>query len=865
MILVGVSGKKYEIEQKPFSSGGEGDIYAILGVDNQVIKVYKKDRVTRELENKINLMVRRPPSSNVLNQVAWPLDSVHDSAGVFCGFVMTKLDITDELSDIYVYPPKSGITYQQKLVLAQNICAVIHEVHRAGYVFGDFNPRNIGINVNTGVVAFLDTDSYHIVLEKNINQAYRCNVCAPGYVAPELLEKCSYHISAHPEDKQSVYAKIPLDTFTLETDNFALAIHMFRLLMNGYTPFNGINENESVSMGSPGVGDVAVKRDSYCFKPGNKPLAAAVPDISVLPNDVASLFTRAFIDGRKDPKKRPNAIEWHKALENYEKSLITCSVNRTHMYKRGMAYCPWCEADSKYSMSMTPKLKQKSFVSPVMPIAASQARNLQSAASQVMTSTQLNTFTSNTPVNNGNVSGTLRTANSSKSVIRNFIMLTVVAVVIFVGVRFIFNSADDHISKIYETNNIEETNNVEQLYSEAESFFENGKYSEAAEIYRNLKESGEYKYSDERINEIYRIGIQLYEDSDFDGAERIFESLGDYENATDYLEYILADKAYNNGDLASAEIKYCNIDDSDAISKGNGIWEDVIRSRRRPVTVNRTDNDGSYIFAITNDGRVSVASDGSKGDGKCDVSEWTNIVQVSASAWHTVGLKEDGTVVAVGRDDGRRCDVSSWKNIVQISAAADYTAALTKDGKVLTSDERWMDTLSTWNSIVEISASNSHIIGLRNDGKVLAVGESGKSYCAVDKWEDIKSVCAVYMLSIGVRTDGTVVTVGNNYGFSFDEEKINNEWNNVIFCEGSNGNHVGLRNDGCLIQDVDNNNDFFFTNIREWDDIVYMSEGLHILIAVKSDGTILSTGTRKRTLEIDTSTLNNIRTVDVIY
>lgn len=79
---------------------------------------------------------------------------------------MTKLDITDELSDIYVYPPKSGITYQQKLVLAQNICAVIHEVHRAGYVFGDFNPRNIGINVNTGVVAFLDTDSYHIVLEK---------------------------------------------------------------------------------------------------------------------------------------------------------------------------------------------------------------------------------------------------------------------------------------------------------------------------------------------------------------------------------------------------------------------------------------------------------------------------------------------------------------------------------------------------------------------------------------------------------------------------------------------------------------------------------------------------------------------------
>ena len=367
MILYGLQGKKYQLEQKPFSSGGEGEIYRIVGSNDRVVKVYLKDRSSSELEAKIKLMVNRPPSSSVLNLVAWPIDAVYDSANTFRGFVMPKLDITAELSEVYVYPPRTGITYRQKLILAQNICVVIHEVHKAGYVFGDFNPRNIGINLNTGAVAFLDTDSYHIVINRNANKAYRCNVCAPGYAAPELLNKCSYHISAHPEDKQQAYAKTPLDTFTKQTDNFALAIHIFKLLMNGFTPFNGISENDSASVASPGVGDVAVKRDNYCFKKGNKPQAVAVPPLKVLPIDVQALFTRAFIEGRDNPEKRPNAMEWHKALLEFENSLIVCDKNLGHMYIKGLKKCPWCEADRLYRESTAPQIQQRRFTNPVTP------------------------------------------------------------------------------------------------------------------------------------------------------------------------------------------------------------------------------------------------------------------------------------------------------------------------------------------------------------------------------------------------------------------------------------------------------------------------------------------------------------------
>ena len=49
--------------------------------------------------------------------------------------------------------------------------------------------------------------------------------------------------------------------------------------------------------------------------------------------------------------------------------------------------------------------------------------------------------------------------------------------------------------------------------------------------------------------------------------------------------------------------------------------------------------------------------------GQCDVSDWTDIVAVSAGTVHTVGLKSDGTVVAVGDNDYDKCDVSGWRDI----------------------------------------------------------------------------------------------------------------------------------------------------------------------------------------------------------
>ena len=52
---------------------------------------------------------------------------------------------------------------------------------------------------------------------------------------------------------------------------------------------------------------------------------------------------------------------------------------------------------------------------------------------------------------------------------------------------------------------------------------------------------------------------------------------------------------------------------------------------------------------------------GKNSDGQCDVKDWKNIVAVSAGDDQTVGLKSDGTVVAVGDYEYGQCDVSDWK------------------------------------------------------------------------------------------------------------------------------------------------------------------------------------------------------------
>ena len=65
-----------------------------------------------------------------------------------------------------------------------------------------------------------------------------------------------------------------------------------------------------------------------------------------------------------------------------------------------------------------------------------------------------------------------------------------------------------------------------------------------------------------------------------------------------------------------------------------------------------------HTVGLKSDGTVVAV--GLNDDGQCAVGDWTDITQVAGGGHHTVGLKSDGTVVAVGLNFDGQCDVGGW-------------------------------------------------------------------------------------------------------------------------------------------------------------------------------------------------------------
>jgi hypothetical protein len=143
-------------------------------------------------------------------------------------------------------------------------------------------------------------------------------------------------------------------------------------------------------------------------------------------------------------------------------------------------------------------------------------------------------------------------------------------------------------------------------------------------------------------------------------------------------------------------------------------------------------------------------------DGQCDVGDWTDIVQVAAGNWHTVGVKSDGTVVAVGANYNGQCDVSGWKDVVQVAGGWDHTVGLKSNGTVVAVGDNGFGQcdVGDWTGVVKVAASERYTVALKSDGTVVAAGWEPE----LAKWN--LGVTTRYTLTISSITGGSVTTPG---------------------------------------------------------------------------------------------------------
>ena len=321
-------GNKYWVKDDSFASGGEGAVYEVHNYYNTVVKLYSPSKRNEHQEKKLKSMLDVKLDAEVAKQFAWPIDIIYDK-GRFVGFVMNKIQgvpLNQIHSEKY-----SDMPLSKRITIAKNLCVAVHNLHQTGNVIGDMNPNNILVSPGTGLVRLIDCDSFHITDSKR--RTYRCEVAMPEYLAPSVSNRL-----AKGESLKTAH----LPTFTIESDTFSLAVHIFQLLMNGAHPFaiaiNGAKNKKSVVLPQPSEN---MKNGVFPYDkcPEGYKLPIYALSFDVLPEKIRSLFVKRFSDNED-----VDAQAWFDALCEYEKRLKTCKSNHNHEYRKGLRKCPYCSA-----------------------------------------------------------------------------------------------------------------------------------------------------------------------------------------------------------------------------------------------------------------------------------------------------------------------------------------------------------------------------------------------------------------------------------------------------------------------------------------------------------------------------------------
>jgi alpha-tubulin suppressor-like RCC1 family protein len=245
-----------------------------------------------------------------------------------------------------------------------------------------------------------------------------------------------------------------------------------------------------------------------------------------------------------------------------------------------------------------------------------------------------------------------------------------------------------------------------------------------------------------------------------------------------------------------------------------------------------------HTVGLKSDGTVVAV--GYNSYGQCDVSNWTDIVQADGGYEHTVGLMSDGNVVAVGDNTYGQCNVSGWTDIIQVVAGEQHTVGLKSDGTVVAvgDNEYGQCNVSGWTNIIQIAAgANSwHTVGRRSDGSVVATGGNWAGQCNVGCWTGIIQVATGGHHTVGLKSDGTVVAVGkNNYG-----ECNVSGWTGIIQVAGGCQLTIALKSDGTVV--TAGWNDYGQRNVGGWTSIIEVAAGMTHTLGLKSDGSVVATG-----------------------
>ena len=309
MILSSAKLGRLKLAAKPFAAGGAGEVYRAEAPDGAEYCVKLLTKPKSDDFKKLSHMIAHAPSylEAGWGKLCWPIDLVHKQrVAEPAGYVMS-LGIDESLELSYLtnlrWPGtdrpaldekvdrKSADGLKKRLVVACNIAAAVHHLHRMGHVFVDLKPQNILISPE-GKVSVVDLDSVQLEVG---NKIYWGPLGSPDYMPSE-----SY---------QMQYGTGP--AIRQNWDCFSLAVIVYEILL-GIHPYTGALKPSAPLC--PTIAD-SIKARMYVHGV-NRPQFQVIPPphegLSRLPTQIITLFSNAFESTR--PEGRPTAEVWGQAL-----------------------------------------------------------------------------------------------------------------------------------------------------------------------------------------------------------------------------------------------------------------------------------------------------------------------------------------------------------------------------------------------------------------------------------------------------------------------------------------------------------------------------------------------------------------------
>ena len=224
----------------------------------------------------------------------------------------------------------------------------------------------------------------------------------------------------------------------------------------------------------------------------------------------------------------------------------------------------------------------------------------------------------------------------------------------------------------------------------------------------------------------------------------------------------------------------------------------------------------SHSMALKNDGTVVAwgrKKHGQNKHGQLNVpAGLNNVVSIAANGYHSMALQNDGTVVVWGAlqrqylgsaygptlEPGERNVPNGLNNVVSIAAGYYHSMALKNDGTVVVwGNDRFGNRNNKpddLNNVVSIAAGHFHSMALQNDGTVRVWDEDDRD----DEEDqpdliDVVSIAASIRHSMALQNNGTVIAWGT------EQHIVPPDLNNVVSITSGDSHSMALKNNGTVV------------------------------------------------------------------